>query len=77
MVCFYFNDILIQILRFAYFPVTNSKEKNSFHRHFNIEAMLGDNSSLTSSCISSAVNVSLFITLRCTAVESANDSTVV
>ena len=34
MDCFYFNNILIQILRFAYFPVTNSKEKNLFHRHF-------------------------------------------
>ena len=34
MDCFYFNNILIQILRFAYFPVTNSKEKNLFHGHF-------------------------------------------
>ena len=34
MDCFYFNNILIQILRFAYFPVTNSKEKIPFHRHF-------------------------------------------
>ena len=31
----FLNNILIQILRFAYFPVTNSKGKNSFHRHFN------------------------------------------
>ena len=37
MGCFYFNNILIQILRFAYFPVTNSKEKISFHRHFNVK----------------------------------------
>ena len=35
MDCFYFNNILIQILRFAYFPVTNSKKKISFRRHFN------------------------------------------
>ena len=34
MDCFCFNNILIQILRFAYFPVTNSKGKISFHRHF-------------------------------------------
>ena len=33
--CVFFNNILIQILRFAYFPVTNSKGENSFHRHFN------------------------------------------
>ena len=35
MDCFYFSNILMQILRFAYFPVTNNKEKISFHRHFN------------------------------------------
>ena len=33
--CVFFNNNLIQILRFAYFPITNSKGKNSFHRHFN------------------------------------------
>ena len=36
MDCFYFNNILMQILRFAYFPVTNSKEKISFHRHYKL-----------------------------------------
>ena len=35
MDCVFLNNILIQIIRFAYFPVTNSKGKNSFHRHFN------------------------------------------
>ena len=30
MDCFYFNNILIQILRFAYFPITNSKGKIRF-----------------------------------------------
>ena len=30
MDCVFFNNILIQILRFAYFPVTNSKEKIRF-----------------------------------------------
>ena len=34
MDCVFFNNILIQILRFAYFPITNSKGENSFHRHF-------------------------------------------
>ena len=34
--CVFFNNILIQILRFAYFPVTNSKGKNSFHRLFKV-----------------------------------------
>ena len=34
MDCVFFNNILIQILRFAYFPVTNSKGKNSFHGRF-------------------------------------------
>ena len=34
MVVFTFNNILIQIFRFAYFPVTNSKENISYHRHF-------------------------------------------
>ena len=37
MHCVFFNNILIQILRFAYIPVTNSKGKNSFHRHFKFE----------------------------------------
>ena len=31
---FSLNNISIHILRFAYFPVTNGKEKSSFHRHF-------------------------------------------
>ena len=35
MECVFLNNILIQILRFAYFLVTNSKGKNSFHRQFN------------------------------------------
>ena len=35
MDCVFLNNILIQFLRFAHFPVTNSKGKNSFHRHFN------------------------------------------
>ena len=35
MNCVFFNNILIQILRFAHFPVSNSKGKNSFPRHFN------------------------------------------
>ena len=29
MDCFYFNNILIQIFRFAYSPITNSMENNS------------------------------------------------
>ena len=33
MDCVFINNILKQILRFACFPVTNSKGKNSFHNH--------------------------------------------
>ena len=33
MDCFYMNNILIQILRFAYFPVTNNSKE--FYRYFN------------------------------------------
>ena len=39
MDCVFLNNILKQIrLRFPYFPVSNSKGKNSFHRHFNIKS---------------------------------------
>ena len=38
MDCVFLNNILIQILRFAYFPVANSKEKISFHSHFKGES---------------------------------------
>ena len=36
MDCFYLNNNLIQILRFAYSPVKNSKGRISFHRHFKL-----------------------------------------